>query len=632
MSNIGQYSNNIDYEYCIDSLKKCIKNCPKSYLSNTVESIIEALIDDIQKYGDGHKLIDMCKKKEYTYFQLEKRKWSVRNSHNIAWKLIAFDIGNNDTIYDIDSHSLTTLTEIFRKKGKYLRNCEFNDDILIITDIEPVTAPIIESNEKKNIVRNNNIDTVDYKINTLSIEEKRSLKISKLKRDTNYGSYIPTFITVDQSNKHIYNNMKIISDLILKHCSDRFYLKYLFKISIIPAYAEVFLKNKDQFNHIHSLSLKNIHIENLILYIFSYSIYILSKEEQLFGKNIQMNTRTIWKYSEFSHLKNITHPSRISSTFIPNLFLPDYKNNNIESNLFNYLQGKRYFNEEKEVYRRMKIISCGGLSNIDLKKFNACFTGSALVACLGYNPLEKNCNSFEEYINTYYSNADIDISIHVPVMSEFNSYAIDLMECILNKLDPEFCDINSYYKKIHLKYGKYKYKLYIEHKTNKNRSVQYDIFAILKKTPVQLVRSFHLPIVRAWWDGDDFHALTSCVCAYLSGVNINYKWTFSTTTPIDIYIKYLKRGYTTVLNESESKVVRKYIEKKELKIPYIRGSISRFNSFFYKGINVDNDPIVLNNASITNKVYGKLLYPNLSVLEKALSILPKKISFIKNIE
>lgn len=600
------------YEYVQDIKQYAVIPCREALM----EKAYSIFLNDISKYSEYNKLLNLCKKKEYTYYQFSKRKWTVNNWHGMLWKETAFNIGAVDKLYDIDSKQLVTLSDILKKKGLYIKKDELDDDIVVITNTPPESDLVIENSAT--VVR----DEQQYRVNNnISDDEKRARKLENLSKETNYGVYIPSWITKwTDRNPDWYDTMLNINTYVIDYCSVKFYLNYFFKVNILPLYTNVFIKDRKQFNYLMEIidSKKSIKIERLVNYVFSYSIYLLSKEEQLFGKKISMRSRSIFKDTEFIHLKNINEISRgMYSTFIPNLFVNNYKSNDIPSYLYNYLHGERYFHDRKETQRRINIISKQGLKDIDLSRVNAVFTGSALVACIAYNPLEENCSSFEDYVDTYYPDSDIDIAIFASNNRHYERSVNQLFNAIKNNI-PTVTQ-----EKIEQKYEKHKYYF-------KVNGITYDVFPIYKKTPAQLVSSFHMPVVRAWWDGHNTYALTSCVCAVLSGVNINYKWFFCKNTPIDIYLKYMKRGYTLLLNDREHSAVKKYIEEKKIDIDYRRGSISRFHSLFNKNKKtINNDPIIIDCPGIVNRVYGKVLKPDLSELKNVLDSIPDKISWIK---
>jgi len=65
------------------------------------------------------------------------------------------------------------------------------------------------------------------------------------------------------------------------------------------------------------------------------------------------------------------------------------------------------------------------------------------------------------------------------------------------------------------------------------------------------VARFHLPCVRSYYNGTDVFMLPSAISAYMSYMNIDYKYFAGAKDPIEIINKYRMRGYGTYLNDTE---------------------------------------------------------------------------------
>ena len=77
------------------------------------------------------------------------------------------------------------------------------------------------------------------------------------------------------------------------------------------------------------------------------------------------------------------------------------------------------------------------------------------------------------------------------------------------------------------------------------------------------VQTFHLPCVRAYYDGSNVYLTPSCISAHLTYMNLDYKYFAGTTNPIEILNKYRMRGFGIWLNESEKKILIKYSEQNQ---------------------------------------------------------------------
>jgi hypothetical protein len=174
-----------------------------------------------------------------------------------------------------------------------------------------------------------------------------------------------------------------------------------------------------------------------------------------------------------------------------------------------------------------------------------------------------------------------------------------------------------------------------------------DLFRI-SYGPEKMVKKFHCPIVRSWYDGtntpsfkidqlnseciifknidddlieyesDDFvneitfnttntnnsnnrktinmhytgyNSLLSCVMTTLSGINNNYKWFFNSKPCIEVILKYAQRGYSTVINNKEKEALLLYMKTSDRWNTYISddidifGQVSKDHIFFHPCIN-----------------------------------------------
>jgi hypothetical protein len=109
------------------------------------------------------------------------------------------------------------------------------------------------------------------------------------------------------------------------------------------------------------------------------------------------------------------------------------------------------------------------------------------------------------------------------------------------------------------------------------------------------VAKFHLPCVRAFYTGTDVYILPSCITAMMTGINIEYKYIAGTKDPTEIYVKYMQRGFGTILSSHEISYIQHYIKNKHKKstIQYL---------FDNKNINDINDITGFHN--INNKLFN----------------------------
>lgn len=109
-----------------------------------------------------------------------------------------------------------------------------------------------------------------------------------------------------------------------------------------------------------------------------------------------------------------------------------------------------------------------------------------------------------------------------------------------------------------------------------------ELFSVDCKDPFGKICEFHLPNVRAYYDGTTCYMLPSFISAHLTYINIDYKYFSSSTDQVTIINKYRLRGFGTILNENEIKLYSEYhmkIRKLRDSKPYgiIKGPINLYN-------------------------------------------------------
>ena len=75
---------------------------------------------------------------------------------------------------------------------------------------------------------------------------------------------------------------------------------------------------------------------------------------------------------------------------------------------------------------------------------------------------------------------------------------------------------------------------------------------------MNMVSKFHLPCVRAYYNGDNVYMTPSCITSYMTMMNLHYRYFSGQTTPMEIINKYRMRGFGILLNKKEIKELFKY--------------------------------------------------------------------------
>ena len=115
-----------------------------------------------------------------------------------------------------------------------------------------------------------------------------------------------------------------------------------------------------------------------------------------------------------------------------------------------------------------------------------------------------------------------------------------------------------------------------------------EIFQIKYKDFFSTVSRFHLPCVRGYYNGDNVYLLPSCISAHMTFLNMDYKYFAGSKDPIEIINKYRKRGFGTILNDTE-------------KIHFVEysNSVPRWKSLY----NMD-----IKNQESVNNIFGTMDY------------------------
>jgi len=88
---------------------------------------------------------------------------------------------------------------------------------------------------------------------------------------------------------------------------------------------------------------------------------------------------------------------------------------------------------------------------------------------------------------------------------------------------------------------------------------QLEVFRINEPEYFSCIARFHLPCVRAYYNGQNCYMLPSAVTAYHTLTNIDIKYCVGQNDPIEIIDKYRRRGYGIVLNQCEINQYLSYV-------------------------------------------------------------------------
>ena len=89
-------------------------------------------------------------------------------------------------------------------------------------------------------------------------------------------------------------------------------------------------------------------------------------------------------------------------------------------------------------------------------------------------------------------------------------------------------------------------------------SRDFELFPIFKDDFMTTVANFHMPCVRAYYNGETVYMTPSCISAHLTFMNLDYKYFAGSKDPINIINKYRMRGFGCWLNKNELEMYIKY--------------------------------------------------------------------------
>jgi len=169
-----------------------------------------------------------------------------------------------------------------------------------------------------------------------------------------------------------------------------------------------------------------------------------------------------------------------------------------------------------------------------------------------------NCveNKFVKDYITYFSINDF--TIYLCDESLYDKYNKKETDIILRKSDFNSETVESD-NKIVMKIGDS-----IRFKFNFNKiGRQIEFFKSNSKDFFSLTAHFHLPAVRAYYQGNNVYMTPSCVTAMMTGINVEYKYFAGIRDPVDIINKYNRRGFGVILNSIELEQYKKFNENSD---------------------------------------------------------------------
>ena len=147
----------------------------------------------------------------------------------------------------------------------------------------------------------------------------------------------------------------------------------------------------------------------------------------------------------------------------------------------------------------------------------------------------------------------------------------------------------------------------------------FEVFQIKYPNFFSTVHKFHLPCVRAYYDGNDVQILPSCITSCMLLTNIDYKYFAGSKDPIEVINKYRHRGFTTILNDKERiKLVKYSFDVEKWKELYELKSLGKketdkifkplsLDCRFFRPSKVYDRPNILFNKNIYNGYHTQII-------------------------
>lgn len=418
---------------------------------------------------------------------------------------------------------------------------------------------------------------------------------------------------------------------------------------------------------------------DLAIYALNYAMYVLRHEEITSQDAIRNTHRYIFTLAEAHAMPQIRvsnletkgiHVDR--HPYLP-ILKGENKNAVTLAQLMPFaLLGERKILDMQGFQHRFKLVSNSLFDGIDMKSFNCCVTGSILSPCVATSPLEANFRGdklyakknwlqtfnwnysgsdleFMAFLEYYYPGygslskedrekatakieddklfqhclppvtdktaapaaynvlSDIDLAIYTNDRAVFDSNVMQIY--IRMRLNAKNKRLGTLHIRKILTISNYRYCIY---GTATSRPIE--IF-MSDRHPAKLVRDFHFPNVRMYYDSHDVYITRSCFSALATGIGDNYKWFSSNKIPADTLLKTVQRGFTIPLSDNERTTLCRYLamsDRWRIDTANLFGFVTCDNSFYMssdgirKGLSNIAATVMYEDVSCSYKLCKKL--------------------------
>lgn len=319
--------------------------------------------------------------------------------------------------------------------------------------------------------------------------------------------------------------------------------KFLYRLLTKYETCHYSFTQKDVIHQIDVILSEDSDRRNLLVHAIFYSMYILSSEERYTLKT-HISSRTVFS---LSNIGKITWLKKLNS-------LPIDRNPLIVNCQFDssftyrapmYLSGQRDLVDVKTFRQRVDQVTNNCFDG--LNEYGVYLTGSTMPECVANEPY-SDVFTFSEKDKLFYGGGDIDIAIVNTDVKEYMKKADNIIKLMTKNLGPEIV-VDYVSSSSGIKYSV----------THPKMNKKIDIFRVLKPIEV-IVSTFHTSAVRMFYSfsSNEVFILRSCLAALLTGICDKFHWFSCNKIPAEIVLKYMQRGYTTILNNKELDVLIEY--------------------------------------------------------------------------
>lgn len=252
--------------------------------------------------------------------------------------------------------------------------------------------------------------------------------------------------------------------------------------------------------------------------------------------------------------------------------LPNFNPLNLMFDDFNSFVNEYYNNADLDVISNLSDFDFVDKANhiIDILKTNISNKLGKTDVIIKSNFIKSIFISYnDDYIKDNFNCSNDDIDLNNPEIKEhfynkyieqktkiynnnIDTYPLDKYQCIYDNLTIDNIFI-TYKQNIYFNcYENIKYKI------SSPYTKEIEFFQVKANDFFKVLSTFHLPIVRAYYNGSTVYMTSSCISACMTLYNLDIKYFSSSNHPAEIINKYRQRGFGVFLNKNEKIALLEY--------------------------------------------------------------------------